>query len=486
MQACARTTSNITSTDWQGGNDRNQTQAQTTRNAAAHYFEEQRGSMRDRIRRNQRNTTRQLWKSAAAGAVELGPMETTKAPGKCNVTAAHHFEKQRGGSSSSGSRAHETTTHEWEREQQHTNIQKGTGNKRLSELEYKKKEAHDGGKDATLCSGWWEDSDVIIEDSAKGSTDKGAADGYDSYEEKASYDTQQYAGNEQSPVSDHCWEPNTLFPAETACMEAVLEPMNARGWWCVTKEEDEYWWESAKGTLYPQLREPLAWRWTTSRSSRKTPRGIEVYGRPKVHGVNRPMVCIADVFGLLDRNEDTKILAIVVIHKLIKSGISLCSLACGMDMLRAKGSVNISQVNGIEDFCDESGQAAVNGCRSCFGTMPGASAGLGGIGQSDLSFWPTFLLANTARALVVGDEEGGKTLGSTSEFGESNPITLGQLTGNCLSRASPTGGNDRQKPKAQLRSAGNSARNDISIPATGRSELDGRTVYYDDLNVSGN
>ncbi|KAK0443265.1 hypothetical protein EV421DRAFT_1735869 [Armillaria borealis] len=147
----------------------------------------------------------------------------------------------------------------------------------------------------------YKDSDVIIEDSAKGSTDKGAADGYDSYEEKAcvehahgtkrsvwitdsapvamlepmnatesrrpatarmqarcstkeqrdrsvavAYDTQQHAGNEQSPcacsdvraydsyrmqVSDHCWEPNTLFPAETACMDAVLEPMNARGWW---------------------------------------------------------------------------------------------------------------------------------------------------------------------------------------------------------------------------------------------------------------
>ncbi len=30
----------------------------------------------------------------------------------------------------------------------------------------------------------YKDSDVIMQDNAKGSTDKGAADGYDSYEEK--------------------------------------------------------------------------------------------------------------------------------------------------------------------------------------------------------------------------------------------------------------------------------------------------------------
>ncbi len=40
---------------------------------------------------------------------------------------------------------HKATTHEREREQQHTNIQNGTGNERLSELEYKMEEAHNGG-----------------------------------------------------------------------------------------------------------------------------------------------------------------------------------------------------------------------------------------------------------------------------------------------------------------------------------------------------
>ncbi len=35
--------------------------------------------------------------------------------------------------------------------------------------------------------------------------------------------------------------------------------------------------------------------------------------------------------------------------------------ASDMVMLRAKGSVNVSHVDGIEDFCDEGGQAAVMG-----------------------------------------------------------------------------------------------------------------------------
>ncbi|KAK0432995.1 hypothetical protein EV421DRAFT_1741867 [Armillaria borealis] len=60
-----------------------------------------------------------------------------------------------------------------------------------------------------------------------------------------------------------------------------------------------------------------------SRSSRKTPRGIEANVQPKVHWINpchvddSQLVWVADVFGLLYRNEDTKILAIDVQERMI-------------------------------------------------------------------------------------------------------------------------------------------------------------------------
>ncbi|KAK0227433.1 hypothetical protein EDD85DRAFT_150531 [Armillaria nabsnona] len=115
------------------------------RNVAAHHFEEQHGSRNGRAYETEPTKRKHRVKhavcstppskrSAAAGAAELGPMEATKRKHRASATSQHTISRN---SAASAAAAELRPMKQRHTGMGATNIRNGTGNKKLSELQYK-------------------------------------------------------------------------------------------------------------------------------------------------------------------------------------------------------------------------------------------------------------------------------------------------------------------------------------------------------------